>query len=226
VFRRWQEVFGERAEIATVQLPGRETRLAEPAVEDIPTLARQLAGILDRMAKPFVLFGHSLGALVAYEIACVMVADGMRRPSRLVLAGARPPGHPAIGTGPVPADDRELVQQLRDLGGTPDEVFDNVELMELVLPSLRADLRAIDDYRPSRQVRVPIPVALVAGADDRHAPPDVVRRWREWVSADSPVHVLPGGHFFVHESDNVAAIRELALVGELRVAAPGRAGEC
>lgn len=206
-FRSWSTVAGGRLDVVGVQMPGREGRLLEPPAVSIETavegVVRSLAADLD---GSFALFGHSMGAYHAFECARRLHALGARPPAVLVLAGARAPLWDA---GADPDDtDESLRDHLRRLGGTPDEVMEDPELMGLMLPTLRADLRAVRSYAPLSD-GLDVRVAVLAGTDDPLAPPADMLSWRPWFRSGPVVVELPGDHFFVHRSSAIEEIVRL-----------------
>jgi surfactin synthase thioesterase subunit len=211
-FQGWPSAFGDRAEILAVQPPGRASRLAEPTIADIEVLARRLAVALTAVVdRPLVLFGHSMGALVAFETSRVLADQDSLPVQQVVLSAARPPGSFAMGSTPVPNDPAALLAHLRRLGGTPSELLDDPEAMAFLLPSIHADLQAVDAYRPPQSARLEVPVRLVAGARDTHAPPAVVRDWDRWIPSGAPLYVLPGAHFYLQDAQNLAVLVGIVL---------------
>jgi surfactin synthase thioesterase subunit len=194
----WAGDLPEQVELAAVQLPGREDRLIEAPTDDLDSLVDELVAALEpELDRPFALFGHSLGGLLAFEVARAL--QGRRRPQRLYVSGSAAPRlhrMPAVHR----LGDADLLAWLREFDGTPAGVLDDPELLELVLPALRADLRVSHEYgrRRRRGPRLACPVTAFAGADDRGVPAASAAAWREETSGPFQLHVLPGGHFFIH----------------------------
>ncbi len=211
MYGRWPTAMGERVEVVAVSLPGRESRSTEPSVTDLNLLARRIAvALLSVLDRPYVLFGHSMGALLAYSIAQVLPAVGGAAPLRLVMSAARPPDLP-IPAAVVTGGNEQLVASLSELGGMPEEVLAHPELVALLLDPLRTDLIAVDAFRPLRGEPPSCPVALVAGTGDKHVPPAVMAGWRRFLTHAATVYALPGNHFYLREPGNVAALREIVL---------------
>ncbi len=211
VFRPWRSVLGPAIDVVPVQLPGRGVRMAEPAETSVVRLAERLAGpVADRAAGlPYVLFGHSMGALVAYELGLAL-QDGPCPPAAVVVSGTVPP-HVPRGTAAMHLlPDEEFRRRLGVLGGIPPELLAEEEWLELFLPLLRADFEAAETYRTGRTLSAGVPLVALGGADDPAAPPADVERWRE-LGTDVTVRIFPGDHFFPFSSSD----RVLGLVSAL-----------
>ena len=210
VFRDWHPHLEGSVELWAAELPGRGRRLREPPSAGIlpaaAELERALWPLLDR---PYVLFGHSMGALVAYELARRLAAAG-RPPLRLVVSGSPAPGEPR-GLPPVAGlGDYELLDAVQPLGGLPDPVLDEPELLEIVLPILRADLVACERYVESAGPPLPCPITALAGDRDRLASAASMEPWAARTVADFRLERFAGGHFFL-ESARVAVVRSVAV---------------
>lgn len=210
-FASWAARLPGWLDLCAFAAPGRQG-----VSDDVPCLAwPALAALAGQAASgidlPVVLFGHSFGAWLAYD-AAVQRADAGRPPLHLVLAAARPPHLPRPEATP-PQDDESLLAYVRALGGTSEDVLRHPELRRSLLSSLRADLAAAADYRQRRRGPLAADATILCGEDDPGLAPADAARWRELLSGDVASLVLPGGHFFVHESrDRVIA----ALIGRLR----------
>lgn len=199
VFRDWHRHLGPEDELVAVRLPGRENRIAEPpltAVADaVPGIVAALAPRLDR---PLALFGHSLGASLAHATARALVERGAP-PRLLAVSGRRAPHRPLRWTPTRTLDEGAFRKRLEDLGGTPPEVLACADLMELMLPMLRADFTMSDDVAEPEPVPLPVPMLGFAGTDDPEVAVAEVAAWEAWAGAGFALRRLPGGHFFLHE---------------------------
>lgn len=200
-YRPWIADADGALELWTSDLPGRHTRAAEPLVLDprevVAALAADAATLLDR---PLAVLGHSMGALLAFELVYELERRG-GAPAALVVSGCPAPSvrAPAGGREPGPdASDAALVALLRRWGGTPEELLGDRDFLAAVLPPLRADLALIARHRPSAG-RVRAPLLALAGEQDDVAPPDAMRPWAACSARWRGLRVLPGGHFFLHE---------------------------
>jgi surfactin synthase thioesterase subunit len=169
---------------------------------------RLVAELLPHLGPRFALFGHSLGALVAFSLCRSLEALG-RAPAHLFLSGAGAPHCGTDGAAVSTLPDDALIAHVRRLGGLPSEVLEYDELVALLLPVMRDDFELAESYRPLDRHRLTTPVTALAGLDDRTAPPPAVRAWRDLVDGPFDVVVLPGAHFFVleHEAEVLATIQ-------------------
>ncbi|SFY40060.1 alpha/beta fold hydrolase [Streptomyces atratus] len=208
-YRDWQALIGADVEVVPVQLPGREARFAEPLVTSAAELVGALAGpLLERADKPFALFGHSMGALLAYELAHELVRLG-RPPVHLVVSGyvaPQLPRHPLAGLVHKLPDDR-VVRHIEALQGTAGEVLEHPDLLQLLLPVIRADYELCETHRFVERPPLPVPVTALGGTDDPGVGDAALQGWRELTAADFGAESFPGGHFFLHEQlDEVTGI--------------------
>src|ERR1700674_5350722 len=160
IFRSWSDALPSDVEVCPIQLPGRGTRLMErpftqltPLVE---VLARALAPLLD---MPFAFFGHSLGALVSFELALRIRREYGRHPVRLLVSAARAPQFPHRRSPIHALPEKEFLAELRRLNGTPGELLDHQELMEIMLPLLRADFAVYETYSYSNETPLNCPIS-------------------------------------------------------------------
>lgn len=201
-YRGWQQSLGPETEVVPVHLPGRESRLTEPPETDIRELAVRLAEPLARRAQgaPFAVFGHSMGALLGYELTRLLAESG-HPPALLIVSGAAAPHLPVDEEDPVhlmPED--ELITHLSDLAGTPRSVLSDKDLLEMVVPALRADFAACETYVHQRREPLSVPFLVLGGDADPGVPVPSLSPWGEHTSAHTTVRVWPGGHFFHHEN--------------------------
>lgn len=191
------------AEVISVQYPGRHDRFGEPCVDSLSALADEIPQWLEALDdKPMAFFGHSMGAILAYEIARRIQADdpspaaGTSTPTHLFVSGRRAPTTFREERAHL-LDDNGLVGDLRALQGTADSVFDDPEVMRLVLPAVRADYRAIETYVYEPGPPLTCPITAVIGDSDPRVTRDEAAAWRQQTTGDFRLHVFPGGHFYL-----------------------------
>jgi pyochelin biosynthesis protein PchC len=202
-------------EVAAVQYPGRQDRRADPCIDDIGELAarvwEQLRQVLaERPEVPTALFGHSMGSIVAFEVARLMERDTGTGtgtcPGPLVLfaSGRRAPSIPHDDdiSG---RDEAGIVAEMRALGGTDSRVLSDPELLEMVLPALRSDYRAVESYCRDAGTRISAPVSVLVGDTDPRTSMEQARAWSGHTSGAMEIHTYPGGHFYLEH--NQAAVR-------------------
>ena len=191
--------------VETVSLPGRGRRYAEPLLTNLDSIVDDvLAQIAPWTAVGrYALFGHSMGAWLAYLTAQRLRLDGLRPPFRLIVSGARPP---RMGTRKAlhALDQHALVDELKSMGGFPQALLDNAEALAYFLPILRADLQALATYMPRQQPPLNIPITVFRGAGDFVAREDALA-WQEESSQAVKLHEFDGNHFFVLEQASAVA---------------------
>ncbi|QDE68568.1 thioesterase [Myxococcus xanthus] len=198
IYNQWSQGLPAGVELCPVQLPGRERRLSEKPIGSLPALVDALlpaiAPLLDR---PFAFFGYSMGARISLELARRLQARNGPRPVGLFLGAAGPPSvntREPIHHLPEP----EFIAQLRRYDGTPEEIFQHRELLELVLPMLRADFGIAFTEDGPQPAKLEVPISVVGSPEDKHVPTANLERWRdETRSEDVRVRLFPGGHFFI-----------------------------
>ena len=207
-FRPWARHLAPGDELLAVQYPGRENRYAEPLVSTAAQIAEAVApALLAEPARETVLFGHSMGAALAYETLRILEAEGAGHVTRLCVSGRRMSGFPEE-PGTDARTDAELLAAMAELGGTQAEVLREPDLRELFLPIIRNDYHLIDTYRPPRSPR-PLRADVIALTGDRD-PQVTLAQAREWASVTVggfACHAFPGGHFYL--MDHTARVIEL-----------------
>ncbi len=196
----WRARLAEHAEVVPVELPGRGTRIHERPVTRVEDLVADVRRqILPSAGRPFAVFGHSLGGILAFELARVLEHQHGILPRHLLVSGTGVPDGRRLSDSDFLLPDRQFRARLRELNGTPPEVLDSDELMDLLLPVLRADFAAAARwrYRPSRPLSCP--VTVFGGTSDREVAAEALHGWSRHTTASCRVHLLPGDHFFLHE---------------------------
>lgn len=200
-YRAWQDHLPSSIEVCPVQIPGRENRLHEPCYTSLDLLveatAEGLAGLLD---KPFAFFGHSMGAMLGFELARYLRQKQLAQPVYLFASGRRPP-HVADHWRIIYNLERdEFIVALRELNSTRKEVFENDDLLNLLLPMLRADYEIVQTYRYRPGDPFKFPVTAFGGEEDIDESKEHLEAWREQTRSSFSLHMFPGNHFFIHSS--------------------------
>ena len=192
------------AETLAVKYPGRQDRLREQALEDIEAIADHVVQALAPWRRPIALFGHSMGATVAFEVARRLEAE--HRPPTALIVSAR--AAPSDATHEYRRDlhDDALIEEMRMLGGSEVALADP-ELLSITLPVLRSDYTAVARYRYTPGPPLSCPITALVGDKDPRVGADDMRRWARHSSAGFALHVLPGGHFYL--ADQVDAVARL-----------------
>ncbi|ROP28849.1 thioesterase II family protein [Couchioplanes caeruleus] len=197
-------------DVYAVQYPGRHDRRDEPCIDDIAALADRLhAAMAAWDPRPLALFGHSMGAVVAYEVARRLRRDNPDLPLHLFASGRRAP-HLQRPERVHRRDDAGIVAELRDLGGTDAALLGDPEILQLVLPALRSDYRAVETYRWEPGGPPPCPVTALTGDHDPHTTVEEAREWARHSKEPFSIRIFPGGHFFLleHAPAVLTVIRE------------------
>lgn len=198
VFAGWQAQLPPQIEVAAIQLPGRAARMGEAPPASIAQIVEQLAPVIASQGAPrFAFFGHSLGALVAFELARHMAARGMRQPERLFASACNPPQHRGKSRMLHQLPDQAFLAALAEYDGTPPEVLQHRELMELMMPTLRADFRLAEAYAYSPGPLLAMPITVLCGRQDQYVDVDRAALWQSETLGACATEVFDGGHFFL-----------------------------
>lgn len=205
-FRPWASALPPQVELWIAQLPGRESRFREAPPTGLIEVAQALAQCLASLPpKPTVLFGHSLGALLAFELAHALRDAGLGDPALLAPSGRTPPGD---GSGPrhlLHLDNAAFIDGLADeYDGIAPAILQNPALRELYAPTLRADLRLVAEYQPPQRPLLACPIRVFGGDADRHTPLPSLQAWQDWSCGPFDLRLFAGGHFYL--ADHVTAI--------------------
>lgn len=209
-FLPWQPLLGPEIEGWPVVLPGREGRLRElPYVRMEQAVDPLYDALREHVDRPFALFGHSMGAVVAYEVARRFTAEGGPQPARLFVSARRAPHLPMRRQSFAGLPDDVFLRAVADLNGTPQDVLSQPELISLFLPCLRADFELNDTYVPLPGPRLACPISAFVGDDDPEADHDEVRAWSQVTSGTFSFRAFDGDHFYLKggRPDLMAAIR-------------------
>lgn len=203
-YRSWLPLLPPEVELCAIQLPGRESRLSEPPFECLDPLIQELAqAIRPYDDAPFAVFGHSLGALLAFELARQFRREQRPRPLKLYVSGRTAPQIPDKHQPIHDLPDSEFLEKLRRYNGTPEEVLHNPEIMELLLPALRSDFAVHESYKYKEEAPLECPIASFGGAQDPHTNRNQLNAWQIQTLNPLSTHVLPGDHFFIQTERTV-----------------------
>jgi medium-chain acyl-[acyl-carrier-protein] hydrolase len=197
-FRPWANAMPESVEVSGVQLPGHGALIRQRPFSHVQPMAAGLAKVIMSDPRlPLALFGHSMGALVAYELARALEGSAYA-PVHLFVAAHRAPdiavSHAMLHRLPDPA----FIAAMREFGGTPPEVFDNRDILSLMLPVLRADFEATETYRHEGGLPLDVPITVFGGREDPYVGEPELDAWRRHTRRHCTVELLDGGHFIEH----------------------------
>ncbi|MGW1074007.1 thioesterase II family protein [Streptomyces sp. NPDC002537] len=218
---RWVPELAPDIEVCLVHLPGRESRRKEEPLDDLQAIADHVAeGMLPLLDRPFAFLGHSMGAIIAYETAHRLPEEPVH-----LFASASPPPHRMEDEPPVShlPDAEFLAEVRRAYAGIPDSIWDDPDMMRIMLPALRADFHAYEHYRWPERPRLSCPVSAFGGTDDILVPTDSLAAWGDLTTGDCRVRKFDGGHFYL--TDARAEVQRLVReeFGPVAAAVTGRA---
>jgi medium-chain acyl-[acyl-carrier-protein] hydrolase len=214
IFRAWPDGLPADVEVCPVQLPGRGTRLMEPPFTQLSPLVQALAeALFPLLDKPFAFFGHSLGALVSFELARQLRRHYGVQPVRLFISADRAPQIPNRDPPVHSLPEGEFLLELNRLKGTPREVLEDEELRQIMLPLLRADFAVYETYRYLTEPPLNCPISAFGGLQDERIIRGDLEAWRDQTCASFSLRMFPGDHFFLNTTQ--PALLQ-ALAQELR----------
>ena len=203
IFTSWPDGLPSTVEVCALELPGRITRIQETPLTRLSLLIQVIArAILPYLDRPFALFGHSMGAITNFELARYLQTRYGLSPIYLFVSGRRAPQipdpDPPIHALPEP----EFMEELRHFNGTPHEILDHDELMQLLIPVLRADFELCESYVYSSGPRLNCPISAFGGENDPKVSQEYLDAWREQTNASFNIKMFPGDHFFLHTAQS------------------------
>ncbi|MBV9761946.1 MAG: thioesterase [Acidobacteriaceae bacterium] len=203
IFRGWQKRVPEGVNVCPIYLPGRGRRMAEPRHRRMESLVRAVAEAVAPWAgAPFVLFGHSMGAIISFELARLLDRRFGVSPVRLLVSGRIAPQEPDLDPPTYNLPQREFLLELKRLNGTDEELLANSEAMELLTPIVRADFEAVQTYSFVEGPRLRCPITAYGGLADIDTPRERVESWRAVTESQTVVKMFPDGHFFINARGN------------------------
>lgn len=200
MYREWEKHL-QNVEVYGAQLPGRERRMSERAIDNVHALVENLLVSMRNLRdKPIILFGHSMGALIAYELTCALERQGQRLPEELIVSAFRTPERINRSKQLHTLEYDEFVIELKKYGGTPEAVLSHRETMELLVPTLRADFKIHETYVFPNNKKLATPITALVGDNDHVVPASHMLGWNNHTGGEYQHHVIEGGHFFIHEN--------------------------
>ncbi|MBN1411856.1 MAG: thioesterase [Spirochaetales bacterium] len=204
-FRTWSCLLGEQIEILPVQLPGRENRLSEPNYTSMKSLVEDLAEVIfPYLNLPFAFFGHSMGALISFELASHLQRLGNGNPEWIFLSACRSPATIASAQKLSGLKDTEFIEEFKKLEGLPGEILDSYDAMEFFLPIIRSDVRLFESFHYRGNGPVCCGVTVLGGEDDHTVSAHELESWRQYTSGEFDAHHFKGKHFYINA--NLCAI--------------------
>lgn len=203
IFHTWAADLPPTVEIGAVQLPGRGRRLAEPKITRLLPLSRIVAQALQQyLDKPFVFFGHSMGALLCFEVARNLRRESHLEPAHIFISATHAPHRRTLDERLSVLPKTALVKKLHGFNGAPPEALQNEELMDLMLPTIRADFELCETYEYHPEAPLGCPLTIYGGIEDHEVERDRLASWGEMTTGPSSIRMFPGGHFFINTSQS------------------------
>lgn len=200
VFFPWVGLLSNTCDVCAVQYPGRGTRLSEPLLTDLKVLVSgTVQGLLPFFQQPFAFFGHSLGALVAFELTRALRRDFGLQPLHLFVSGHHAPHLNYVSPLMYDLSDQEFIERLKKLNGMSPEFWESEELVNMMLPILRADFTACETYTFNSEEPLDCPVTALGGLADADVPRTSLEAWQEHTRGAFFVRMFPGDHFYLND---------------------------
>lgn len=200
-FRLWATALPQTVDVVVAQFPGRESRIRDRPLTSIDAMVEELLPAVTSLPPlPLVVMAHSMGSIVAFELAHALRSAGEPGPAHLFVSGSRAPGQLDDGLPLLHRmSDEDLVTEIdRRYGGIPATVREQRDVIELLLPMLRGDITALETYERRERDRLTFPITAYAGTGDSRATPDAVVAWREETTGSFASRGFEGDHFFLH----------------------------
>lgn len=204
IFRNWANALPGFVEVCPIQLPGRGARLREQPFTSMQSLIDAIEpSISANLDKPFAFFGHSMGATISFELIHKLRSERGLEPAHFFVSGRHAPQIPEPDPITFNLPRVEFIQEIRRLEGTPQEILENPELLELLLPVLRADFELIQTYEYVDRPRLKCPITVLGGIADKDVSREHLEAWREQSSGPFRICLFSGNHFFLQTEEKL-----------------------
>ncbi|MEO1429654.1 MAG: thioesterase II family protein [Cyanobacteria bacterium J06633_8] len=201
-FRRWENILPSNMEVCPIELPGRGTRMMEKPFTEFSQLIPELTkAIFPYLDKPFAFFGHSMGSIVCFEVAHLLQQKYGLSPLHLFVSGRSAPQIPMDNKLIHKLPEAAFIEELRRLNGTPEAVLENTELMQLLLPILRADFALVENYVYIPKPSLGCPISAFGGLQDSKVRSVNLGAWLQHTTSHFSMQMFPGDHFFLHSAE-------------------------
>lgn len=201
-FKEWSKLLPSEIEVIAVQLPGREMRFSEPFITNVSVIAQQLLHEFDHLNKPFAFFGHSTGAIIAYEVAATLQNNKLPLPKLLITSGKNGPSYPRLTPIIHNLPDDIFIEEIRKYNGMPDEILNNPDLLNLILPRLKADFAISGTYTHKQTNPLNCPIYAFGADNDNSTSYEGLNEWQRHTNKRFISYILPGKHFFINDQDS------------------------
>lgn len=199
IFRNWKEFFKD-IKLYAAQYPGRENRMSETPINEFNILLEKIFEefkVVISDNKPYYLFGHSLGTKIVYELALKIISNGLPQPKGIIVSAGRAPCYKE--KKPIyNLDDREFIKEINRFSGTPIEIIENIEIMSLFIPMLRADFIIDETYVNENITKLDIPIHGFMGTEDKELTIKEFKKWKDYTNREFTYTYIEGGHMFIN----------------------------
>ena len=203
IFRNWGVSLPRQIEVCPALLPGRGVRLNTPAYTNLLALTREVANVIRPLLDlPFAFFGHSMGALISFELSRELRRLEQPQPLHLFLAAHTPPHVPRTREPKFNLSDSEIIERIKEINGTPAEILDHPELMAMMMPLLRADFEMVDSYTYVPDAPLNSPITVLGGLQDQDVTRESLQEWEKQTTGRFSLRMFPGDHFFVNTASS------------------------
>lgn len=212
-YLHWEEQMPRYVETCFVRLPGRGARIMEPAIDQVDVLTDRLVEEMRAYTDvPYVLFGHSMGGLISYELTRRLYRQGLKLPEYLIISSMKAPNYMNKFTESLTEDgndklylknNTEFLDKIISLGGIPDAFSENREFLELILPTFRKDMKLCEMYNPDGAEAVPVSFDIYGGNRDNIAAKNELEGWKNYTTKKYAITIFQGNHFYFAENPNM-----------------------
>lgn len=201
LFRLWQENLSTEVDVCPVQLPGRESRIKELPYDNLYLLIEKLFEVMyPALNTPFVFLGYSLGGLISFELSRLLRRKVGILPDHLIIAACPAPHVPDLHSPVHQLPRSEFIESLKEMEGTPTEVFNDPGLLDFFIPLLRADFKIYETYHYSPDLPLACPISVYGGLGDESVPVDSLQSWQEQTTSSFKRRMFPGNHYFIRDN--------------------------
>lgn len=212
IFKHWQSWLQHCALVYPVQLPGRGMRYQEPSYQQIEPLIVELANLFQPyLDRPYYLFGHSMGALIVYELACYLQKNFQSPPKHVIVSGFRAPHLPNPKPPIHTLTTQQFIGELAKMNGIPQEILENPEYLKLFLPSLRADFQLCETYIYQEKEPLQASITAFGGDQDAEVSEEMLWGWKYHTTCQFQLVRFSGNHFFIHQEEK-AVVKQIETI--------------
>jgi medium-chain acyl-[acyl-carrier-protein] hydrolase len=215
-YRNWANALSPQIAVKVLQLPGREGRFREPVLTELDAVLDDLLrAVVPDTAWPFAFLGHSMGALLAFELSQRLRDDTGREPTHLFVSACRAPHLPQVAEPCSSLPKREFVAAVtRCYGGIPAAILADQDFLDAILPSIRADFAILERYRVPERLPLDCPISAFGGRQDSATPQSTLEAWRKHTTGAFNLEILEGGHFYIQSKQSFMAEK---ILGALKI---------